>query len=71
KTVTVTATANPGEDNELTKSIVVPANVMVSFYAPDMVAPEYYTDRECTQPYNDDWDMESDLTLYIRDGGVS
>ncbi len=69
-TVTVTATAHPGTDKEITKSITVPANSMVSFYTPDMTAPEYFKDYDCTQPYTEEWDMMSDLTVYIRDGGA-
>lgn len=68
-TVTVTATAHPGTDKEITKSITVPLNSMVSFYTPDMTAPEYFKDYECTQPYTEEWDMMSDLTIYIRDAG--
>ena len=67
--VTVTATAHPGTDKEITTSVTVPANSTVSFYTPDMTAPEYFKDYECTQPYTEEWDMMSDLTVYIRDGG--
>ena len=68
--VTVTATAHPGTDKEITKSVTVPANSMVSFYTPDMTAPEYFKDYECTQPLTEEWDMMSDLTVYIRDAGT-
>lgn len=67
-TVTVTVTAHPGEETEITKSIVVPLNSMVSVYVPDMAEPVYYTDYECTKTFDGNWDMMSDLTLYIRDG---
>ena len=67
--MTVTATAHPGTDKEITKSINIPVNSMVQFYTPDMTNPEYFTDPECTKPYSEEWDMMSDLTVYIRDAG--
>lgn len=65
-TVTVTATSNPGTEKELTKSVTVPANSWVSFYTPDIEAPVYYSDYECTQPLAEQWDMMSDITVYIK-----
>ena len=67
--VTVTATSNPGTEKEMTKSITIPANSAVDFYTPDIENPAYYTDYECTQPFDiyEDWDMMSDLTVYIKD----
>jgi hypothetical protein len=65
--VTVTATSNPGTEKELTKSITIPANSAVDFYTPDIENPAYYTDYECTQPFEGDWDMMSDLTVFIRE----
>ena len=68
-TVTVTATSNPGTEKEMTKSVTVPANSWVYFYTPDIENPVCYLDYECTQPYTEEWDMMSDLTIYIRDAG--
>ncbi len=54
----------------MTKSITIPANSAVDFYTPDIANPAYYSDYECTQPITEQWDMMSDLTVYIRDGGA-
>ncbi len=65
--VTVTATVNPGTEKELTKSVTIPANSAVDFYTPDIANPAYYSDYECTQPVTEQWDMMSDLTVYIKE----
>ncbi|MBR1833357.1 MAG: hypothetical protein IJ784_13165 [Ruminiclostridium sp.] len=65
--VTVTATSNPGTEKEMTKSVTIPANSWVSFYTPDIENPAYYTNYECTQAWDGDWDMMSDLTVYIKE----
>ena len=65
--VTVTATSNPGTEKEMTKSVTIPANSWVSFYTPDIENPAYYSDYECTQPITEQWDMMSDLTVFIKE----
>lgn len=65
--VTVTATVNPGTEKEMTKSVTIPANSAVDFYTPDIANPAYYSDYECTQPITEQWDMMSDLKVFIKE----
>ncbi|MBR2085848.1 MAG: hypothetical protein IJ906_01700 [Oscillospiraceae bacterium] len=65
KTATVTYVANPGKDNEISKSITVPQYSAVSCFSWDIPDPALYLDAECTQPVEKEWDGKSDITYYV------
>lgn len=70
---TVTVVSNPGAANEKTESIQVPKGLQVAIS--DVVAVEdenytvtytVYADAACTQTFEEEWDANSDLTVYIK-----
>ena len=67
---TVTIVSNPGAENEKTESIQIPKGLLVGF-SPDWDIEEtfaVYTDAACTQTVEDDLDLNSDITVYIKWG---
>jgi hypothetical protein len=67
---TVTIVSNPGTESEKTESIRVPVGLQVSL-APDWEIEEpfaLYADAACTQTFESDWDVNSDLTVYVKWG---
>jgi protein tyrosine/serine phosphatase len=67
---TVTIISNPGTENEKTDSIQVPKGLQVSV-SPDFSVEEamnLYADAECTQMFDDAWDVNTDLTIYVKWG---
>lgn len=65
KTATVTYTANPGKDNEISKSLTVPQFSTTSFFSLDIPDPDVFLDPECTKSSNGVWDGTSDKEYYI------
>ena len=70
---TVTVVSNPGSENEKIESIQVPKGLQVAIS--DVVAVEdenytvtytVYADAACTQTFEEEWDANSDLTVYIK-----
>ena len=64
-TSTVTYIANPGKDNEISKSMTVPQHSVVSFYSQDMPETKVFLDKECTKPSYQGWDGISDTVFYV------
>ena len=67
---TVTIVSNPGAENEKTESIQAPKGLQVAISA-DFFAEEpftLYADAACTQTFDEDWDVNSDLTIYVKWG---
>ena len=65
---TVTIVSNPGTENEKTESIRVPVGLQVSL-SPDWEIEETFTlydDAACTNPSEETWDVNSDLTVYVK-----
>ena len=68
---TVTIVSNPGADNEKTESIQVPNGLRVAITdLADVEEPLYtlYADAACTQTFEDEWDVNSDITIYVKWG---
>ena len=66
---TVTIVSNPGADNEKTESIQVPNGLQVAITdLADVEEPLYtlYADAACTQTFEDEWDVNTDLTIYVK-----
>jgi hypothetical protein len=67
---TVTIISNPGTENEKTDSIQVPKGLQVSV-SPDFSVEEtmnLYADAACTQMFDAAWDVNTDLTIYVKWG---
>lgn len=64
-TATVTFVANPGADNEISKSLMVPQYSTVTFFSKDIAKPDVFLDADCTQPTKVNWDGKSDIIYYI------
>lgn len=62
---TVTVTVDPDTDQEITRTATVLKGEKVYFYSEDLDAYHFYTDRECTQPFESDGDVESDKQLFL------
>jgi hypothetical protein len=65
---TVTIVSNPGTENEKTESIQVAKGLQVEFSA-DFFAGEFftlYTDSACTQIFEEDSNVNTDLTVYVK-----
>ena len=68
---TVTIVSNPGADNEKTESIQVPNGLRVAITdLADVEEPLYtlYADAACTQTFEGEWDVNTDLTIYVKWG---
>ena len=65
---TVTIVSNPGTENEKTESIQAPKGLPVGFSNDWNVEKTFalYTDAACTQAIEEDPDVNSDITLYIK-----
>jgi hypothetical protein len=67
---TVTIVSNPGAANEKTESLQVPKGLQVACtsLADDYEETPYtlYTDAACTQTFEGEWDVNSDLTIYVK-----
>jgi hypothetical protein len=67
---TVTIVSNPGTENEKTESIQLPRGLQVSV-SPDWEVEELmtlYADKACTQIFEEEWDVNTDLTVYVKWG---
>ena len=65
---TVTIVSNPGADNEKTETVKVAKGVAVTF-SPDFLLEKTFTmyaDAACTQVLEGDFDVNSDLTVYVK-----
>ena len=65
---TVTIVSNPGTENEKTESIQVPIGLQVGF-SPDFFVEKNFTlyaDAACTQTVEEELDVNTDLTVYIK-----
>ena len=65
---TVTVVSNPGTENEKTESIQVPKGLLVAF-SPDWNVEKtltIYADAACTRVIEEDPDVNSDVTVYIK-----
>ena len=68
---TVTIVSNPGAENEKTESIQVPKGLQVAISdLADVEEPLYtlYADAACTQTFEGEWDVNSDITIYVKWG---
>ena len=67
---TVTIVSNLGTENEKTESIQVAKGLQVAFPADYFVEESYtlYADAACTQTFEDEWDVNADLTIYVKWG---
>ena len=65
---TVTVVSNPGTANEKTESIQVPKGLPVAFSADLDVEKTFtlYADAACTQTFEEEPDVNSDSTVYIK-----
>ena len=67
---TVTIVSNPGTDNEKTESIQVAKGLQVAFSADYFVEESFalYADAACTQTFEGERDVNTDLTIYVKWG---
>ena len=68
---TVTIVSNPGADNEKIERIQVPNGLRVAITdLADVEEPLYtlYADAACTQTFEGEWDVNTDLTIYVKWG---
>ena len=65
---TVTVISNPGTENEKTESVQVPKGLQVSFSADLEIEETFvlYADAACTQTFEEDFDVNTDLTIYVK-----
>ena len=65
---TVTIVSNPGTENEKTESIQVPKGLQVAIGSDWDVEETFsvYEDAACTQPFEEMWDVNSDITIYVK-----
>lgn len=67
---TVTVVFNSGAENEKSESIQVPKGLRVEIFAdseqPEEVLFTMYADAACTQVIEEDLDVNSDVTIYIK-----
>ena len=65
---TVTIVSNPGTENEKTESIQVPKGLQVSIGSDWDVEETFsvYEDAACTQPSEEMWDVNADITIYVK-----
>jgi hypothetical protein len=65
---TVTIVSNPGTENEKTDSIKVPKGLTFGISSDWTIAEAYtlYADAACTQTFDEDWDVNTDLTIYVK-----
>ena len=65
---TVTIVSNPGTENEKTESIQVPKGLQVAIGNDWGVEETFsvYEDAACTQPFEEEWDVNSDVTIYVK-----
>ena len=66
----VTIVSNPGAENENTECIQVAKGLQVTFAADYFVEESFtlYADAACTQIFEDEWDVNTDLTIYVKWG---
>ena len=67
---TVTIVSNPGDENEKTDTVQVPKGLNVGFSLDFAVEETFtmYTDANCTQPFEEESDVNADLTVYVKWG---
>lgn len=65
---TVTIVSNPGTENEKIDTVQAPKGLLVAFSAEWDIEESFdiYADAECTQLIEDDVDLNSDMTVYIK-----
>ena len=65
---TVTLVSNPGAENEKIDSLQVPKGLSFGVSSHWEIAENYtlYSDAACTQPVAEDWDVNTDITIYIK-----
>ena len=66
----VTIVSNPDTENEKTESIQVAKGLQVAFSADYFVEESFtlYADAACTQTFEGEWDVNADLTIYVKWG---
>jgi hypothetical protein len=65
---TVTIVSNPGTENEKTDTIQVAKGLQVGI-SPDFFVDKNFTlyaDPACTQIFEEDWDVNTDITIYVK-----
>ena len=65
---TVTIVSNPGTENEKTESVQIP-NGMQACISPNWDVEKtmtLYTDAACTQLFEGIWNVDADLTIYVK-----
>ena len=67
---TITIVSNPGTENEKTESIQVPCGLQVSISSYWEIEETFavYADAACTRTFEEEWDVNTDLTLYVKWG---
>ena len=65
---TVTIVSNPGTENEKTESIQVAKGLQVALSTDFAVEETFtmYADAACTQTFEEEWDVNTDLTIYVK-----
>ena len=65
---TFTVVTNPGAENEKTEVVKAPKGLQIAFSADLDVERSYslYDDASCTRILEEDWDTESDVTVYVK-----
>lgn len=67
---TVTIVSNPGAENEKTESVQVPCGLQLGLSPYWEIEEPFavYADAACTQTFEEDWDVNADLTIYVKWG---
>ena len=65
---TVTIVSNPGAENEKAESFQVPKGLQVALGNDWGVEETFsaYEDAACTQPFEEEWDVNADITIYVK-----
>ena len=65
---TFTIVINPGEENEKTEVVKAPKGLQIALSSDLDVERSYslYDDASCTRILEEDWDTESDVTVYVK-----
>ena len=67
---TVTIVSNPGTESEKTESIQLAKGLQVAFSTDFFVEESFtlYADAACTRTFEGEWDVNTDLTIYVKWG---
>ena len=62
--------SNPDTENEKTESVQVAKGLQVAFSADYFVEESFtlYADAACTQTFEGEWDVNTDITIYVKWG---